>query len=125
MEKQGLTRLPQIEKILQAPELEMFIISLGRPVVTDLARSVISEIRRMLLTTGREAPPPAAILEQLVKKCRQTEREKLQRVINATGIILHTNMGRAPLPREVWQKAEDVNCGYSNLEMDLTNRKTG
>ena len=52
--------------------------------------------------------------------CAHTAARRLRRVVNGTGVILHTNLGRAPLPRSVWESAAAVNTGYSTLEMDIT-----
>ena len=125
MDKKQLSNLPQIETLLQAPEIQDWSRRLGRPVVTEAARSVIAAIRLSVLQEESEVPSYSQIIDLLIKSCRKTEKNKLQKVINATGIIIHTNMGRSPLPRDVWRETEEINCGYSNLEMDLASGKRG
>ena len=125
MKKNQLSDIPQIETLLQESEIGPFIESLSRPIVAEIARSTIDKIRRSALGGEVPVPPYSQIVEKFTSACRYAEREKLQKVVNATGIIIHTNMGRAPLLRELWREAEAVNCGYSNLELDLQNGKRG
>jgi L-seryl-tRNA(Ser) seleniumtransferase len=120
-----LAALPQIEALLQEPLIQSYFDILGRPVVADLVREVLASIRVLVLQEGQDVPAPAEIVEAVGNSCHFLERERLQRVINATGIMLHTNMGRSPLPRELWTDVEELNCGYSNLELDLATGKRG
>ncbi len=105
--------------------MEKYSAALGRPVVAEVARSVVDGIRRSVLKENSEVPPFSEVLERLLAECGVIGKDKLQKVINATGIIIHTNMGRAPILREVWREAEEINCSYSNLEFDLKTGKRG
>jgi L-seryl-tRNA(Ser) seleniumtransferase len=125
MKKSPLSTLPQIETILQEPEIQYYSGSLGRPIVTEITRSSVEKIRHSVLNEQTAVPPFPEIVCRVAAACRHAEIEKLQKVVNATGIIIHTNMGRAPLMREVWREAEEINCGYSNLELDLQTGKRG
>lgn len=125
MEKNQLSALPQIETLLQDPQVDTYIETLSRPVVAAIARTTIEKIRRSVLEEDAAVPQPAAIVEQLLAACRSAGRDRLQKVVNATGIIIHTNMGRAPIIHEVWREAEEINCGYSNLELDIEKGKRG
>lgn len=125
MEKKQLSTLPQIETILQDSRVEQAIRSLSRPVVTEIIRSVVEKVRRSVLQDDASVPALSEIVESVLTACRSVEKDKLQKVVNATGIIIHTNMGRAPILRDVWREAEDINCGYSNLELDVKTGKRG
>ena len=125
MKKSPLSTIPQIETLLRDPAVEECIARLGRQVVTDIARSTVDVIRRAALNEEAAVPPFPDIVERLAAACRDTEKERLQKVVNATGIIIHTNMGRAPIDRDAWKEAEEINCGYSNLELDLRTGKRG
>lgn len=125
MKKHQLAVLPQIETLLQNHEVLYYSKALGRPVVAEIARSVTNRIRQSVLTEDAVVPPFPEILEKLIAECRDTAQDKLQKVVNATGIVVHTNMGRTPILREVWREAEEINCGYSNLELDLVTGKRG
>ncbi|HCX64481.1 MAG TPA: L-seryl-tRNA(Sec) selenium transferase, partial [Eubacteriaceae bacterium] len=59
------------------------------------------------------------LLIELSRRFEHKQRSALKKVINATGIVLHTNLGRAPLPKESIDKVAEVSSGYSNLEYDL------
>jgi L-seryl-tRNA(Ser) seleniumtransferase len=61
----------------------------------------------------------------VVRQCRETSRRRIHRLINATGVVLHTNLGRAPISKTAWRSAEAVNTGFSNLEFDLQTGKRG
>jgi L-seryl-tRNA(Ser) seleniumtransferase len=97
--------------------------------VTARVREVLAGLRREL-QEGRSLPVPAAALEtHLERSIREAfEREtsySLRPVINATGVILHTNLGRAPLSREAMDHLIEVACQYSNLEYDLSSARRG
>jgi len=84
-------------------------------VAVRAARKAVDEGRRAI-QAGRPAPDPAARARELVDAAALPS---LHRVLNATGVIVHTNLGRAPLPREALEPALEAAAGYSNLEYDL------
>src|SRR3954468_6848111 len=88
------------------------------------ARAAIAEARA-LLTSGAELPdepvPDARVLELGATEAAP----RLRRVINATGVVLHTNLGRAPLHPEAVQRVAEIASGYSNLELDLSSGRRG
>ena len=125
MSETDLSKLPQIERLLANPRVEPWIPRLSRPLVSRLAAETVASFRQSLRGESRGGPSPSAaeveagVLAELEGACRLAARRRVGRVINATGVILHTNLGRAPLPREAWSAAEAANTGYSNLELDL------
>jgi len=119
-----LSQLPQIEKLLQNRELEAWFSRLSRPLVARLAAQTIAELRAAL-QEGGEFPGEAAILEALIRRCRETARRRIHHLVNATGVVLHTNLGRAPISEAAWRSAEAVNTGFSNLEFDLRTGRRG
>ena len=95
-----------------------------------LASETVASFRESLRAGAAARAPGAeeleeAVLAQLEGACRKAARRRLGRVINATGVILHTNLGRAPLPAEAWSAAAAANTGYSNLELDLATGSRG
>ncbi|MCI0329371.1 MAG: L-seryl-tRNA(Sec) selenium transferase [candidate division Zixibacteria bacterium] len=118
-----LSVLPSIEKLAERPEFVFFIESLSRPIVVETARNVVADFREKLRTGGsfEETELIAAIIHRLKEK----ERRFLVKVINGTGVILHTNLGRAPLSRRSLEKAAERLSGYVNLEFDLKTGKRG
>ncbi len=125
METQQLSSLPQVEVLLNEPAVAQYFTVLSRPVVTDIVRSVLSGLRQDALVRDTSVPSFEQIVDLVFSRCRRAERERLIPVINATGILVHTNMGRAPIRSDVWKEAEKANCGYSNLEFDLETGKRG
>jgi L-seryl-tRNA(Ser) seleniumtransferase len=120
----SLSKLPQIETLLQTEELEAWFSRLSRPLVARLAAETIREVRTAI-QGGGEFPGEEAILRAAVRRCRDTSRRRIHYLINATGVVLHTNLGRAPISKSAWRSAEAVNTGFSNLEFDLQTGKRG
>ena len=92
--------------------------------ITDLAREELDAARRAI-TAGDPCPPFDAIVSSLLERIAATVAPTLRPVINATGIIIHTNLGRAPLSDDAVAAMEAVGRGYSNLELDLDSGERG
>lgn len=121
---QDLSAIAQIDRLLNEDAIARYIPLLSRPVVTTLVRRQVAQYRQKL-KQQQIAVNAAELLQQITDSLAYYRRQRIQRVINATGIIVHTNFGRSPLPPEIWQEAEDIVCHYSNLEQDLTRGKRG
>ena len=106
------------------PSVDQFVTSLGawplpRSIVTQVARSVIDEARDGTLNgTGDLLVEARTLLAVLA-------RTRLRKVINATGVILHTNLGRSPLAAEAARAAYEVSVGYTNIELDTESGHRG
>ncbi len=113
-----LRQLPSLDRLLQSPSLQALTAEYGHETVVDGLRTVLNRARRAILDGG-EAPS----LEELVQAAQahfdRSSRSYLQPVINATGVIIHTNLGRAPLSQPALDAMRAVAGGYSNLEFDL------
>ena len=110
----SLRSLPSVDQVLR--QLKSFD-GLPQPVITNVVRSTIAE-RRRLLTAGKEASP-VPVLQEIEERLNTLLTPSLRPVINATGVVLHTNLGRAPLaPLPLISR-------YSNLEYDLETGKRG
>lgn len=97
-----------------------------RQTVLDEVRAELDTLRQRVLA-GEAAPPfsEADIFEAITKRLHDGDLRRLQRVINATGIVIHTNMGRAPMADAAVTAVLAVAGNYSNLELDLTTGKRG
>ncbi|MQY76068.1 MAG: L-seryl-tRNA(Sec) selenium transferase [Spirochaeta sp.] len=125
MKRQNLlAQLPQIEKLLSHQDLNPWFHRISRPLVSKICQKTITDARKSLLA-GNPASSLTQLIEKINQECNQVYNRRIRRVINATGIILHTNMGRSPLPASIWQEAAMVNTTYSNLEFNLQTGKRG
>ncbi|MDH4099039.1 MAG: L-seryl-tRNA(Sec) selenium transferase [Nitrospirota bacterium] len=119
-----LRRLPSVEEVLQVPALAPWIETLSRAVVTAVVRDQLASIRKAVVD-GADCPDESAIHGRIAAALKQKSLSTLRPVINATGVILHTNLGRAPLSKAAIQALTEVAAGYSNLELDLSSGKRG
>jgi L-seryl-tRNA(Ser) seleniumtransferase len=112
--------LPSIDRLLRETRLA----DLPRELTLQAARDVLDEARSATRNGGW--PYAVADLPGLVEeRVRAATRPRLKRVINASGVIIHTNLGRAPLSPAALQAADDAGRGYSNLEYDLDKGERG
>ncbi len=110
--------LPSVDRLLAAPALVAFAEEHGHAVVLDGARAALAAARSRL-AQGEPAPDFSALVEDALARAKDTATGTLIPVINATGVIVHTNLGRAPLSQAAHVAMESVASGYSNLEYDL------
>ncbi|MGD9927752.1 MAG: hypothetical protein AB7S66_09390 [Sphaerochaeta sp.] len=92
-----LSGLPQIEVLLGESSLSRYIAVMSRPLVADTIRVVLESIRGEVMEKGKNVPDRESILSRICLECEHISKDRIQRVINATGVIIHTNMGRSPL----------------------------
>ena len=121
-----LRALPAVEKLLAQPILAAALRELPRPLVVEAARAELAAERARLRKAGRSAPPdPEALAERAARRARASGRPTLRRVLNATGVVLHTNLGRAPLSEAARAALDQVARGYCSLEFDLETGRRG
>jgi L-seryl-tRNA(Ser) seleniumtransferase len=122
----NLHSLPSVERLLQTQVAAELIAAYGRPLTLNAIRSVLDEARARASTGGEPTlPDRESILESARLMLEEWTRPTLVPVINAGGVILHTNLGRAPLSKATLRTMEAVGRGYSNLEFDLRTGKRG
>jgi L-seryl-tRNA(Ser) seleniumtransferase len=119
-------RLPAVDELLRLPAVLALVAREGHAAVTEAARAVLERMRAEI-SAGRLDEKGlelalGGIGDAMARELRQTMRHSLRAVINATGVVLHTNMGRAPLSERALDRIREAAAGYSNLEFDL---KTG
>jgi L-seryl-tRNA(Ser) seleniumtransferase len=117
--------LPSVNEILEWPGVQALAQEHSREAIVVAVRQELAELRARL---SRGEPldgrgEPAAVGACVVERLRRDFRPKLRSVINATGIVLHTNLGRAPLAEEAARAAYEAGRGYLNLELDLETGK--
>ena len=116
--------LPSVDRLLADSRVGALTVEYGTPTVTDLVRQHLDDLRRAI-AAGRPCPPLDEIASSLVERAASTLAPSLRPVINATGVIIHTNLGRAPLSDEALAAMAAVGRGYSNLEFDLEEGERG
>ena len=118
-----LRNIPQVEKLLQENEIAVFIPAIGRSNVTAITRRCTDKYRADL-RAGAQSDADA-LKSMIIEACSQKRKEKIQRVINCTGVVIHTNLGRAPLGYDIFKKLADEISGYCNLEFSIPEKKRG
>ena len=111
----ALKTLPKIDKCLSHPLFE----GCNATLVMKIARAKIEEIRQGLITKEIESFDEEALMQEIKKAYDTLFEPSLKPLINATGIILHTNMGRSLISKTLLDRASEVICNYSNLEYNL------
>lgn len=120
-----LRQLPSVDELMRHPVLRGAMESTSHESIKSAIRHVLDRIRSDLLAGRTNAPSVTTIALQVRECLHQRNRPPLRRVINATGIVLHTGLGRAPLPDEAIDAIADVARGYCNLEFDLDTGQRG
>ena len=125
---QLLREIPSIDRLLQRKETQTLIKKSSFELVTYLLRSLIDEYRSLVLDKQDANIKPLTeeqIIKMLKKKSSEFIEMNLKQVINGTGTVLHTNLGRAFFSEEMKEEFFKILSNYSNLEMDLTTGKRG
>ena len=121
--------LPSVDELLRIPQVEALAEAHGRAPTLEAARSVLESLRAEIVSGDFDEVQLKTRLEDLPQlieqRLEQSLSHSLRPVINATGVILHTNLGRAPLSRAALEHAAEIAQGYSNLEFDLATGERG
>jgi L-seryl-tRNA(Ser) seleniumtransferase len=121
MSENPFRQLPSVNQLLESDSIQELTAVHGHDPVVAAVRAELDQLRERL-QTGLAADgwlDRAAIAQRVAQRVGAEQRPKLRRVINATGIVLHTNLGRAPLAEEAAHAAYEAGRAYLNLELDL------
>jgi L-seryl-tRNA(Ser) seleniumtransferase len=121
----SLRNLPSVEQLLQTPAATDLMKRYGRPLTVNAVRAALDQVRRQARSSQVTLPTHEGLLAAAADFLYEWTRPTLQPVINTTGVILHTNLGRAPLSAAAISAMEAVVRGYSTLEFDLKTGKRG
>ena len=113
---QNLRTLPQIDKILNHKPFKDY----NKGILARISRELLNSIRSQDEEINEEK-----IYAQINKNYKAFEKKALKPLINATGIVMHTNLGRSVIDEKSWQKAKQIACSYSNLEYELESGSRG
>ncbi len=128
--KELLKHLPKIDEILMILEKQGGVAGTAKEIVKEACRTVVGELREHILCKTENLkewrmPTAEQVAGRVRERIESLHQYRLRRVINATGIILHTNLGRSPLCSEAVARIIEVSQGYSNLEFDLQKGQRG
>jgi len=112
-----LRDLPSVDELLRDERLA----AEPRELVLAAARAALEQARTEIQAGG----DPGAIVDAILAELRRARQPSLRRVLNATGVLVHTNLGRAPLAAAALARLAEVGAGYSNLEYDLERGERG
>ncbi len=119
-----LSKIPSVDALLQTRQAAQLISTFGRPLVLDSIRQVLVGMREKVRQSGTQ-PTEVNIFRQVEGLLEEWTTPTLIPVINATGVILHTNLGRAPLSKAALDAMQATALGYSTLEYDLQQGERG
>ena len=120
--------IPKVDIILEYDAIQTCIEKYGREIVIDAIRVEMDELRKFIGTCDSEEAAKEAItnvVSSIVKRAEKMLKPNMRRIINATGTILHTNLGRAPIGKEHMAHIAEIATGYSNLEYNLEAGRRG
>lgn len=114
----SLRTLPSVDRLLLAPAVQSRLVDLPHHMQVELARDVLEAARAQVIE-GKDAPSFDELAAGMQRAAEQHNLPSLQPLINATGVVLHTNLGRAPLCHAAIEAMQAVSASYGNLEFNL------
>jgi L-seryl-tRNA(Ser) seleniumtransferase len=122
--QEELRKLPSVDRLLQEEAIAALVVRWGHELTVEAAREAL-DTARDAIRSGEPCPLPEALVRQVGEWLAAKLQPTLRPAINATGVIVHTNLGRAPLSAEARAAMDEVALGYSNLEYDLQAGRRG
>jgi L-seryl-tRNA(Ser) seleniumtransferase len=127
MVENPLRNLPSVDQLLHHPLLQNMVGQVSHSAVVQKVRSVLDNVRDTVTTAAGDAhvPSPQEIVETVAGWMKREEAQKLQVVVNATGVLLHTGLGRAPLPKVACDRIAELAQRYASVELNLADGTRG
>jgi L-seryl-tRNA(Ser) seleniumtransferase len=128
--QQVLSSIPSVDELVKLDEIQELSFRYPRSVVVDCIREYLGEYRNLILSLKEDdlvqgTSTQKALLNGIIAKIYKTMSNNLVNVINATGVVLHTNLGRAVLSEKTKESIWSIACSYSNLEFELETGERG
>ena len=121
-----LKEIPKVDLMLDWPEISVLLTEYNRPEVLAAVRKVLGQLRESVKNSGEAAAcEPGRIVARVASELASRSKPSLQALINGSGVVVHTNLGRSPLADEAEAAIHTVSAGYSNLEFDLETGERG
>ena len=125
MNRELLRNLPKVDELLDSKEIKNLLDEVMRPIVVESVREAIDQVRSEILSGEREKLEDDDVLSIALKKIKKKNSTNLRRVVNATGTVIHTNLGRSLLSKQAMTNVINAASNYSNLEYDVEKGKRG
>lgn len=122
---QRLREIPSVDEVLKSPSCERWLKVHPRPLVLKAIRDILKRKREAIINGAEQNLSPDIILLEIENDLKELSRFKLRPLINATGIIIHTNLGRSILSKSIVMNMERIAGNYSNLEYDIEEGERG
>ena len=118
-----LRNIPQIEKLMQDSDISALIKEIGKGIAADIVRDCVEKHRQSIVNGA--LIEISDLKKSIISNLKVKISEKIQRIINGTGIIIHTNFGRAPLGENIFNKLKEQLAGFCNLEFHIPTKSRG
>lgn len=128
--KAKLAKLPSVDRLIRLPGCQLLVAQHGAALVTEQARELLASLRQQMLSAPASSDVgdnagDLAMVQALTARCAKRLAPRMKRVINLTGTVIHTNLGRAVLPQVAIDHISAMMTGPNNLEYDLANGSRG
>lgn len=120
-----LSGIPQVERILADPEIEAYFALVSRALTTTAVARALSAERTRALSDESYVADEKVCRAAALTALKVLDRKRQRRILNGTGIVLNTNLGRAPVSSQAWDDARAAVTGYAPVELDLETGKRG
>ncbi len=116
-----LKSIPKVDKFVQHKAFS----TMSAKLITKISKDIIQKLRDDILEKKATSVDENLLVEEVIKRYKETTSPSLQKVINATGVIVHTNLGRSLISSESFERVKDIVTSYNNLEYDLEKGQRG
>jgi L-seryl-tRNA(Ser) seleniumtransferase len=123
--KHALRSLPSVDVIINSIPVRNMAVQIDQAILVSLARDAVASVRASILEDHQVDDPERAAVSNLVERLEQISQPRLHEVINATGVIIHTNLGRAPVSQFAAEAMSLVASRYTPLELEIGSGKRG
>jgi len=121
-----LKNIPKVDRVLEWPQVRPLLGQYPRPEVLLVVRQILDRLRDSVKNGARtDLPDNSEIIGMIGSELRSRTAPSLRKVINGSGVVVHTNLGRSPLADAAEEAIQTVSAGYSNLELDLATGERG
>lgn len=118
-QQQRLRQIPKVDNVLEWAAIKALSDITSRAELLLAIRSVLANLRGLILSGNHSLFSEAEIALKVAEQLKKRNKSSLRHVVNATGVVIHTNLGRSPLAEQAEQAIHEVACCYSNLEFNL------